>query len=152
LQLHLRPGLLFILLREELRSSLSSATAIERLKASTAEGDLVFGRRPYDDRKFIGHVGPDSFEFRRDFYGRNVIFPVLLGELREIDGRLHISLEVGFYPGPPVAFLFLVGVIGHEKLLGVLLFGSLLLALAARLFALELKRSSALLREVLAAE
>lgn len=158
MQLHIRPGLLFLLLREELRSSLSFAEAIERLKGATAEGDLVFGRSPGDDRKFIGHVGPDSFEFRRDYRGSitglrtTVVFPVLLGELRSIEGKLQISVQVGFYPAPLLSFLAILAIIGHEKLPGILLVGSLVLALAVRFFALELQRSMDLLREVLAAE
>lgn len=152
MKLHLRLGLLSLLLRDEFRSPLSLADGVERLKCSTQEGDVVFGRSPGNDRKFIGHVGPDSFELRRDIAYQTTMLPILLGKLHANDGKLLISLRVGFYIAPLVVFLAIPAMMLRAKPLGVLLLDGFLLAISVRAFALELKRSVGLLREVLAVD
>ena len=149
MQIHLRPGILFFLLRTDLVTALSFDETIQRLKGATQEGDLLLGPRPGDDRKFIGHVSLDSFEIRRDIFYRSATIPILVGELRTIDGKVIISLRIGISIFPVLMLLGFPLLVASQVSLGLIVLDSALLGVGLGFFAYEAKRSVALLRDII---
>ena len=149
----MRPGFLFILLRGEFRSPLSLDEAVQRLKLSTRGMNLMMlGGFAGDGRRFAGRVARDSFTVRRDIFYRAPTVPILVGELREHERKLVVLLHVGFQPIPLLLFLSILTLLFREVPLGAALVDSVLVTISGGLFALETRRSTRLLREILSAE